>query len=335
MLELREKARYYKSRALEGNYFSREYLSKLDAELEQLYDEQDDDSKKQKQSGSVGPGARSRDELSRRENEDVSRQHSPKESGRPRVKHAWGSKESSDNIEDAQRVYRNLNEQFKDVPVDSNETGSSPSEHDSIHRDSSKQALESNVNQRLSERGISQDNKNEKTSKLKQKLPPTSNRTSKASQTIKRDKPLQGTSSSYSENVELYGGEKGKIDYKAKTSDQKPLPTPTQNDRGAILRTISSGSDASSELSTESRDSGSGDSNLNSPDKFDIKKVQGMHSNDYKPPSISVCNNYDSDSVRKNDCDSDSYLSQSSIASRESSARKTLDHAKQRKENFW
>ncbi len=40
MLELREKARHYKTRAIQGNYFSREYLAQLDAELEQLYEEQ-------------------------------------------------------------------------------------------------------------------------------------------------------------------------------------------------------------------------------------------------------------------------------------------------------
>ncbi len=85
----------------------------------------------------------------------------------------------------------------------------------------------------------------------------------------------------------------------------------------------------SSELSEETG-TVSGDNNL---DKFNTKYVQGMYSNDHEAPGTSVRSNYDSKSSRKSGYDSD--LSQFSLASRESVARQTLAHAKQRKENFW
>ena len=99
-----------------------------------------------------------------------------------------------------------------------------------------------------------------------------------------------------------------------------------------FLRNLSSGSEASSELSAE-HGTESGDSTPDSPDKFNIKYIQGMRSNDYEAPSTSVRSNFGSESVGKSGYGSD--LSQSSLVSQESVVRKTLARAKQRKENFW
>jgi hypothetical protein len=392
---------------MEGNYFSREYLAQLDAELEQLYEEQSKNSRNKKKSGRGDAGSQSRNRPGSPENEDVSQQHSAGELGRPRAKHAWGDDKSSENIEDGKRVYRDLNEQVREVSLDS-ETCSSHSEYDPVHNNyeqdakkySTKQACKKIVNQKHlpqhTRHDSPQDKNNNRTkpslnqkhwnetkpghaikrdmpllhdesshsehsgpvikhpntknppkTALNQKHSPAFHGTEKPPQTIRRDAPLlQDVSPSNSEDSRLGNEPNAKTNETkpslGKTVNRKPSPAfhgitkPTQTVRGggALLRDISSGSDVSSELSEEPGTE-SEDSRYKSPDKFDIKYVQGMHSNDYEAPSTSVRSNCDSESSRRSGYNSDSYLSQSSLASRESVARETLVHAKKRKENFW
>ena len=402
MLELREKARHYKTRATEGNYFSREYLAQLDAELEQLYEEQSKNSRNERNAGRADAGSWSRNKPRSPGNEDASRRHAAGELARPHVKRAWGSEESGENIEDGKRVYRDLNEQFKDVAQDS-ESCSSHSEHDSVHgsdvRDakkySTKQSFKKTVNQKHLPEHSRHDNKvpDKNNNRTKPSLSQKHwNETTKPGQTIRRNTPLlydEPNYSDHSEPVSKHDTKKNRpktvLNQKhspkfhekppqtvrrdaqlwadvstsnsedsslrsephtktnetkpslSKTVKQKPspafhgIPKPKQTVGGdrALLRNISSGSDASSELSEETG-TVSGDNNL---DKFNIKYVQGMYSNDHEAPGTSVRSNYDSKSSRKSGYDSD--LSQFSLASRESVARQTLAHAKQRKENFW
>ena len=384
MLELREKARDYKTRAIEGNYFSREYLAQLDAELEQLYEEQSKNSRNAGKSERADARSRSHDKPRSPGDEDGARRNSPKGLGRRHVQRAWESEESSENIEDGKRVYRDLNEQFIDVSLDSD---TSP-QRDSIHGSGEQAAKKSSTtpsfrktaNQEKYSPKHSGNNRTEpsylkKTAKpgqtirknaalrhesnrleyngrvdrqgtktnthktaIIQKTSPTFHEV--PPQAVRKDAPLLQSASSGNSEGESPGSE-ARENYKCRPSLRKTVnheafhgitkPTQTvQRNDDVLLHSVSSGSDASSEMS-EGNSSLSGDNN---PDKFNIKYVQAMHSNDYKAPSTSVRSNYDSESSRRS-CDSDSFLSQPSLASRESVARQTLAHAKQRKENFW
>ena len=276
--------------------------------------------------------------------------------GRPRVKHAWGSDESSENIEDGLNIYRDLNKQFKDVSPD-NETCSSVSEDHSVRsnyegntdKDLTRPSRAKTVDHKHSPHLSGHDNVTDKNNnltiskKVNQKHSPTFHATEKhARPTTKRDGlTIQDVSRSDSEDSSLDSEpRKKKGTNLSKTVSPKLSPTfhettkPKQIVKGdrALLSDLSSGSEASSELSVEHRTE-SDASKYESPDKFNIKYVQGMHSNDYEVPSTSVRSNFGSESLGKSGYSSD--LSQSSLASRESVARNTLARAKQRKENFW
>ena len=162
----------------------------------------------------------------------------------------------------------------------------------------------------------------------------------KSPQALRKDAPLLHDASPSDSEDDKQGNE-SHANYKCepslkKTVNQQPTfhgiikPTRIVQGNENLLHNMSSGSEASSELSEESSPV-SRDCN---PDKFDIKYVEAMHSNDYEAPSTSVRSNYGSELSGKS-YDSDSFLSQPSLASREFVARQTLTHAKQRKENFW
>ena len=387
VLELREKARHYKIRAIEGNYFSREYLAQLDVELERLYKEQSKKSKNERKSGPADTRSRSHDKLRSPGNEDASRRQSAKKSGRSHVKHSWESEESCENIEDGKRVYRDLNEQFVDVSLDSDTCSENDSVHDEQARKkcSSKPSFRKTNNQKHSPKHV--DNSQTETSPGKTLNQKHRNETAKPGQNVRKNAPLHIESNLLNHNGPvnredtktnrpessiiqkhspsfhdeppqafrkdaplLHDASPSNPDdkpeneshenYNCKPSlkkavNQQPafhrVVKPTRIAQGSqtLLHNISSGSDASSELSEES----STVSRECNPDKFDIKYVQAMHSNDYEAPSTSVRSNYGSESRKS--YDSDSFLSQPSSASRESVARQTLAHAKQRKANFW
>ncbi|XP_046852857.1 nuclear protein MDM1-like [Xenia sp. Carnegie-2017] len=99
VMELREKARYYKTRAIEGNYFSREYLAQLDAEVEKLHVAMSEEHEQ----SSVSSGDDGNDKILKTNDKD-----------RPRVKVAWHKNESKETLsDDAKTIYRNLDEQFE------------------------------------------------------------------------------------------------------------------------------------------------------------------------------------------------------------------------------
>lgn len=268
------------------------------------------------------------------------------------MKHAWGSEESSENIEDGKNIYRDLNKQFKDVLSD-NETCSSLSEDDSVHNnyegDTNKnltkpsRAKAGNHKSHLPRHDNVTDKNNNPTvsKKVNQKYSPTCHVPEKPARPTTKNQSTQDVSLSNSEDssIDSEPREKKEANH-GKTVNPKLSPAfhkttkPQQIVKGdrVLLRNLSSGSEASSELSVE-HESESDASKYESPDKFNIKYVQGMHSNDYEAPSTSVRSNFGSESLGKSGYGSD--LSQSSLASRESVARNTLARAKQRKENFW
>ena len=350
---MREKARHYKIRAIEGNYFSREFLAQLDAELEQFYEDKSKSSRRKMKSENDDEISPSHSKRRGAGNENASQE----KQRRPRVKHAWGSGESNENIEDVRNVYRDLNEQFKDVSLDS-DTSSSHFEHDSVldscdnekNKSSFKQSLKKTVQQKYPQKHLRHDNLPHKSeNKTKKSTGQTVNQ-KHWNETAKREMPgLPDVSGSTCNSQNSSNGSETRTKNKTKPSFsntiyQKPSSafhrTIKHDTRdNALLPDISSGSDASAEMSEESGTE-SKEINCISPDVFNIKNVKDMHSNDYEAPSTSVRSNYDSESLNKNSYNSDSYLShshssQSSFATQESVARQTLAHAKQRKKNFW
>lgn len=394
---MREKARHYKVRAIEGNYFSREYLAQLDSELKQLYEEESETyhSKKKKKPGHDDAILQLSSESKSSENSFPG--NSAGRLGDPRVKHADESEECSGNIEDGKKVYRDLNEQFKNVSLDSEV---SHSEHDSVlsgneqsaYKNRTKQSRTISAKQSPSKRSSNKtQSKPLFTKTMRQKHLPKHTETVNPGETFKGDRPMMHDQSNQTEHRSEFGGSNplpGKtINHKhSPTSHRavKPLQAirreasllqdesqsesensatlekpvtkvlPSQTDHqkslltfhpstkggyanrgdGTLLRNMSSGSDASSELS-EDRHGNESEDSYQSPDRFNIKYVKGMHSNDKETPSTSVRSTCGSESLDKSGYNSDSYLSQFSLASQESVARQALVHARQRKENFW
>ena len=107
-MELRAKARHYKIRALQGNYFSREYLAKLDTELEQTFGEHHE--------SDVTDG-----KVELEDHEAGKHSNSVTASRALPTKHAWESDASSsvdDVDDDGRHIYRDLNKQFENASSD-------------------------------------------------------------------------------------------------------------------------------------------------------------------------------------------------------------------------